>query len=146
MDIALVEDRTPELVGRLADLWRRSVEATHGFLTPADVDRIGGYVPEAIGSVETLAVACADDGAPLGFAGVQDGTLEMLFVDNASRGQGVGSALLGFAVRELGARRLEVNEQNPQAVGFYEHCGWHVTGRRETDDMGEPFPLLQMEL
>ncbi len=146
MDIALVEDRTPELLEQLTALWRRSVEATHGFLTLADIDRIGGYVPEAISSVGTLAVARAEDGALLGFAGVQDGTLEMLFVDDACRGQGAGSALLDFAVRELGARRLEVNEQNPQAAGFYEHCGWRVTGRRETDDMGEPFPLLQMEL
>lgn len=39
-----------------------------------------------------------------------------------------------------------MNEQNPQAQGFYEHCGWHVIGRSETDEQGEPCPILHMEL
>ncbi len=146
MDVMLVEDRPPEMIEQLKGLWRRSVEATHDFLTVADMDRIGAYVPDAIASVEELAVAYGDDEALLGFVGVQDGTVEMLFVDDARRGQGAGSSLLRFAVEELGARQLEVNEQNPQAAAFYAHRGWHVTGRRDVDDRGEPFPLLQMEL
>ena len=139
MEIALAASRTPELVGQLTALWHRSVEATHGFLAPADVDRIAERVPVA------LVVAQGQGGRPLGFAGIQDGSLEMLFVDPAQRSQGIGRALLRFATEEAGARKLEVNEQNPQARRFYEHCGWRVVGYRETDDDGEPFPLLEME-
>lgn len=145
MEIPLAASRTPELIGQPTALWRRSVEATHGFLAPADVDRIAERVPAALEGIEALAVAQGQDGRPLGFAGIQDGSLEMLFVDPAQRSQGIGRALLRFATEEAGARRLEVNEQNPQARRFYEHCGWRVVGYRETDDDGEPFPLLEME-
>jgi putative acetyltransferase len=39
-----------------------------------------------------------------------------------------------------------VNEQNPQAVGFYEHIGFLITGRSTLDGQGKPFPLLHMKL
>ena len=146
MRIVLVEDRSPELMDQLFALWRASVEATHDFLGPDDIDRIAGYVPEALAGVGQLAVAVDEaTGAVLGFAGVDGDKLEMLFIDPAMRGQGIGRALLAFATEELGARRLDVNEQNPQARGFYEHCGWRIVGRSETDSQGDPYPLLHME-
>ncbi len=146
MEIDLVEERTQAIRDQLLALWRASVEATHDFLTPQDIDRIATYVPESLEEVESLAVAMDDTGKPLGFAGVDVDTLEMLFVDPAVRDQGVGRALLNYAVSELDARRLDVNEQNPKARGFYEHCGWRVVGRSDSDDRGEPFPVLHMEL
>ncbi len=146
MRIVLVEERTPELVGELVSVWRASVEATHNFLGPDDIDRIAGYVPEALAGVGQLAAAVNEaTGAALGFAGVDGDKLEMLFIDPAVRGRGIGRALLAFATEELGARRLDVNEQNPQARGFYEHCGWRIVGRSETDSQGDPYPLLHME-
>lgn len=41
---------------------------------------------------------------------------------------------------------MDVNEQNAQARGFYEHEGFEVIGRSETDEQGEPFPILHMRL
>ena len=146
VNITLVEDRTLALMDQLFAVWRASVEATHDFLAPADIDRIATYVPDALRGVDQLAIATDDAGAPLGFAGVQDEVLEMLFIHPSTRGQGIGRTLLAFAVSELGARLLDVNEQNPQAQGFYEHCGWRVIGRSETDEQGEPYPILHMEL
>ena len=37
-----------------------------------------------------------------------------------------------------------VNEQNEQAVGFYKKVGFKVTGRSEVDDLGKPYPLLNL--
>lgn len=146
MDITDIRDRTPELVEALLGVWERSVRATHDFLTDEDVTRIRGYVPQAIEGVGRLAVARAEDGRALGFAGANDGMLEMLFVDADARGTGVGSALLRHAIGDWGVSELTVNEQNPHAVGFYEHMGFVTSGRSETDDAGEPFPLLHMRL
>lgn len=146
MDIMLASDRPDSLVGELVRTWRASVEVTHDFLTADDVDRIATYVPSAIAQIPSLATARDDDGVLLGFAGVDADKLEMLFIGPDHRGKGVGKALLEFAVDELGVGKLDVNEQNGQAHGFYEHEGFVVVGRSEKDEQGEPFPILHMEL
>ena len=127
-DIELGDDTS--LLAELVACWRASVEATHAFLTSDDIERIAGYVPDAIASVAHLA-ACCD---------------EMLFIHPSLRGCGLGSLLLDHAVSEHGATLVDVNEQNGQAVGFYEHYGFEVFDRSETDGMGDPFPILHMRL
>lgn len=139
------EDRTDCLVADVVALWRASVEATHTFLTPPEIDAIEAYVPDAIRAVPLLEVAMAGDGHPVGFAGIDGDMLEMLFVAPDLRGTGVGSLLLDRAFVQ-GARRVDVNEQNPQARGFYERKGFRVIGRSELDDQGAPYPILHMAL
>lgn len=46
-DIELGDDTGP--LAELVACWRASVEATHAFLTSDDIERIAGYVPDAIG-------------------------------------------------------------------------------------------------
>lgn len=41
---------------------------------------------------------------------------------------------------------VTVNEQNPQAVGFYEHLGFVTYQRTDHDEQGNPYPLLYMKL
>lgn len=41
---------------------------------------------------------------------------------------------------------MPVNEQNPQAVGFYEHMGFETYKRTDCDEEGNPYPLLYMNL
>ena len=137
-----VNDRAP-LVQPLTELWERAVRATHHFLTEDEIVRIRGYVLQAIGGVAHL-IASENNGTLLGFAGVDGERLEMLFVDAAARGRGVGAALLREAVERYGVRETTVNEQNPQAVGFYEHMGFCTYKRTERDEEGGPYPLLYM--
>ena len=144
-DLTVVSDRTPELVERLVGVWGRSVRATHTFLSEEEVAEIKPFVPQAIAGVETLVVA-EKDGEPLGFMGVQGGRLEMLFLDPGARGQGLGRRLLEHGIECLGVTELTVNEQNPQAVGFYEHLGFKTYRRTELDEEGRPYPLLYMRL
>ena len=144
------EERTSNLVEELAQVWERSVRATHMFLTEEDIVGMRPEVREGLAAVASLAVAyddaSGDDGSALGFAGVQDDVLEMLFIDAAARGKGVGKKLLQQAVDVHGARRLDVNEQNPQAHGFYLHEGFVDASRSELDSAGRPFPIVHMEL
>lgn len=72
--------------------------------------------------VVRLAHACRMAGPHLGHQDPADGKVEMLFVDPADAGGGIGRALLEHAVAQ-GARAVDVNEQNPQAVGFYLRMG-----------------------
>lgn len=66
------------------------------------------------------------------FAGIDGDMLEMLFVAPQARGKGVGRQLVEYLVRERGIRRVDVNEQNAQAAGFYARLGFRVTGRDAT--------------
>ena len=144
-EIRTVTERTPELVDQLTRVWERSVRATHTFLSGAEVAEIKPFVPQALEGVEALVVA-EKDGAPVGFIGVEGGRLEMLFLDPDVRGQGLGRYLLERGIERLGVTELTVNEQNPQAVGFYEHLGFKTYRRTELDEEGRPYPLLYMRL
>ncbi|WP_258232008.1 GNAT family N-acetyltransferase, partial [Klebsiella pneumoniae] len=60
------------------------------------------------------------------------------------RGCGVGKLLIEHALSLTPKLTTNVNEQNEQAVGFYQKMGFRVTGRSETDDLGQPYPLLNL--
>lgn len=130
----------------LVPLWRASVEATHSFLTKEDIARIENYVPQAIETVEHLVIAQNPEGALLGFIGVAGQKVEMLFLHPTVRGQGLGRRLIEYARERYDIREVDVNEQNEQARAFYEHLGFVVIGRSETDDAGDPFPILHMRM
>ncbi|NIF29139.1 GNAT family N-acetyltransferase [Pantoea sp. Tr-811] len=129
----------------LVQVWEDSVRATHDFLPDAYIlllrEKVLRHYLDAV-----MLVCCKQRGQICGFAGVANGCVHMLFVAPAWRGHGVGKRLLQHAVAELNAERLDVNEQNPQALGFYLHEGFEVIGRSETDGLGQPYPLLHMRL
>ena len=130
----------------LLGVWERSVRATHLFLSDGEVRSIREYVPQALLGAAHLLVAEDEAGAPAAFMGVEDGALEMLFIDPEERGKGLGRRLLRRGIESYGVRRLAVNEQNPRAAGFYEHMGFEVFARSETDEQGNPYPILYMRL
>ncbi|PLX92501.1 MAG: GNAT family N-acetyltransferase, partial [Desulfuromonas sp.] len=63
-----------------------------------------------------------------------------------ARGKGIGALLVAYAINAQGATNVDVNEQNGQALGFYQHLGFSVTGRSPVDGQGKPYPLLHMAL
>lgn len=129
----------------LAAIWERSVRATHLFLTEEDIAEIRrALIPYYFPNVELYALKNTD-GGPLGFIGLATGMIEMLFIDAVYRGHGYGSRLIDFA-KERGATRVDVNEQNPDALRFYLSHGFHITGRDATDDNSRPFPILHLSL
>ena len=143
MKLYEVLDRSQPLLEVLLQIWERSVRATHLFLLDAEVNRIKEYVPRAFEGVEHLIVAEAEK--PVAFMGTQNGRLEMLFVAPEERGRGIGRQLLQYGVESYGVFEVTVNEQNPQAVGFYERMGFETYKRTDTDEEGAPYPLLYMK-
>ena len=50
-------------------------------------------------------------------------------------------------LKRRGLRRTPaVNEQNPQAIGFYLRMGFEMVGRSAVDSLGKPYPLLHMRV
>ena len=145
MNICEVHDRTLEFLRQLLVIWEASVRATHLFLSDAEVRKIKEYVPQALAGVSHLVIAERETGCPVAFMGVEGQRLEMLFLSPEERGAGLGRQLLVYGIRRYGICEVTVNEQNPQAVGFYEHMGFAVYKRTDHDEMGDPYPLLYMK-
>lgn len=131
---------------KLAEIWEAAVRKTHHFLTESDIDYFKPLVRDQYLYMVNLAALRISDQCVIGFAGVAEGKLEMLFMDPRWHGRGYGLRLLRHAVENMGAYLVDVNEQNSQAVGFYKRAGAEVIGRSEKDAMGKPFPLLHMRL
>lgn len=136
----------PEDYARVVELWEASVRATHTFVTEEDITVFRPLVWDGLPAVPHLLGVRDHAGQVVGFIGVKDQEIESLFVHPEWRGKGIGRRLLSYAVMTLGASELDVNEQNPQAIGFYEQMGFEVIGRSAEDGLGKPYPLLHMRV
>ncbi len=146
MKIIEVQNRTPDLISRLLTVWESSVRATHLFLSDSEIKSIKEYVPQALNGIAHLMIAEEETGFPVAFMGIEDGTLEMLFISPEERGKGLGKRLIQYGIKNYAVEKLAVNEQNPQAKGFYEHMDFQVYKRTDHDEQGNPYPLLYMSL
>ena len=144
MKIVEVKERTPDLIKGLLEVWENSVRATHLFLSDSEIQSIKKYVPQALNEVLHLLIAEDESGRPVAFMGVEAGSWEMLFIAPEERGKGLGKRLIQYGIKNYSVEKLTVNEQNPQAKGFYEHMGFQVYKRTDLDEQGNPYPLLYM--
>ncbi|SPZ37408.1 Uncharacterized N-acetyltransferase YjaB [Plesiomonas shigelloides] len=142
----IVENVLPENYAEMLNVWENSVRATHDFITEEDIEFFKPIIIGQAFPAVTLRCVKNEFGSILGFVGIHDSKIEMLFILNEARGKGIGRMLLRYAIEQLGATKVDVNEQNPSAVGFYEHMGFKVISRSPVDDMGKPFPILHMTL
>ena len=101
-------------------------------------------MPQALNEVLHLLIAEDESGRAVAFMGVEAGSLEMLFIAPEERGKGLGKRLIQYGIKNYSVEKLTVNEQNPQAKGFYEHMGFQVYKRTDLDEQGNPYPLLYM--
>ena len=145
MKIIELRERPPELLRQLLEIWESSVRVTHLFLSDGEIENIKQYVPQALKSVPNLIIAENQNGRPIGFMGIAEQKLEMLFIADSERGKGVGKRLLQYGIDNYSVNELAVNEQNPLAKGFYEHMGFKVSKRTDIDEQGAPYPLLYMK-
>lgn len=128
----------------MAALWERSVRASHDFLSDSDIAEIFLKLPKFFNAVELRGWRNQNEQL-LGFIGLAEKHIEMLFVDADAIGQGIGKALLEWARLE-GANKVDVNEQNPKALNFYQHLGFVEVSRSEMDGQGRPFPIIHLEM
>lgn len=146
MRIIEIKERTEILINQLLEVWEDSVKATHLFLSNEEIESIKEYVPQAISGVSHLIIMENESHQPIAFMGIEDRKLEMLFIKNNERGKGLGKQLLNYGIENYNVNRLAVNEQNPEAKGFYEYMGFKTYKRTELDEQGNPYPILYMRL
>ncbi|WP_430513796.1 GNAT family N-acetyltransferase [Pannonibacter phragmitetus] len=86
------------------------------------------------------------NGQPAGFIGLLDDFIGGLFVDPAQHGRGLGRALVNHALKSRSSLELEVYARNEAAHGFYRRLGFMEVSRRQVDDNGLSFELIQLRL
>lgn len=125
------------------EIWRRAVDATHHFLSPRDRSAIEvellAFFPQV-----SLDLAVDASGIPRGFMFLHEGHLEALFIDPDHHGSRIGKALISRAIAAHPELTTDVNAQNPEALGFYEHLGFVRRGRSSHDGQGRPYPLIHL--
>lgn len=133
----------PDEGERIIEIWRGAVDATHDFLSIQDriaIDKeVCGFLPQA-----ALGLAVDQHDRPLAFMLMSEAHLEALFVDPAFHAHGIGAALVRHGISLQRRLTRDVNEQNGQAVGFYERMGFTRTGRSPLDGEGRPYPLIHL--
>lgn len=134
----------PDEGARVVEIWRNAVDATHGFLSPEDRQAIDEMVCGFLPQVPLWLAVDAND-YPQAFMLIDNGHMQALFVDSACRGTGIGAALVRHGLSLHPNMTTDVNEQNGQAVGFYEKIGFKRTGCSPLDDQGRPYPLIHLE-
>ncbi|WP_434779187.1 GNAT family N-acetyltransferase [Neisseria sp. Ec49-e6-T10] len=130
----------------LVDIWLRAVKQTHHFLDESDISFFHKIVSEqALSSCPVWQIKDQQE-IPVGFIGIDQQKIEMLFVEPDKHGHGIGSLLMDFAIKEHQVTAVDVNEQNVLAMAFYQKHGFEVIGRSPFDGTGRPFPILHMSL
>jgi len=141
-----VETTTSADYLELIAVWESSIRASHSFLSEEDIAFLKPLILEQYLDAVDLRIVKDEFDNVIGFIGVAEQNVEMLFVSAEHRHKGIGALLLKNAIRNQAAKKVDVNEQNPDAVGFYKALGFNVIARSPLDGQGKPFPLLHMQL
>ncbi|HGJ5858382.1 MAG TPA: acetyltransferase [Arsenophonus nasoniae] len=127
-------------------IWENSVRATHDFLPEKMIATLrplilNNYLPNL-----QVYMSVDEQNSITGFMAIEQNRLEILFIAPTLRRKGIGKALLQYAVTHFAVNEVDVNEQNKQAIDFYQQQGFKVYDRSELDGEGNPFPLLHLRL
>lgn len=137
--------RNETLIDKLTIIWQKSVEATHLFLSPQDIKDILPQVVIGLKQIPILLVSFTDDDEPIGFAGIADDKLEMLFLSPDYFQQGIGYKMISTAIQDYQIKYVDVNEQNLKALKFYLRQGFTIFKRSPVDSDNRPFPILHLK-
>jgi putative acetyltransferase len=129
----------------LIEIWEASVRASHDFLSEADISHFKGRILDEFFDLVDLYSHKNETRKTLGFLGISPDKIEMLFILPEQQGKGIGKLLLNFAITQKGITKVDVNEQNPRAVGFYKKRGFQIIHRNALDAEGKPFAILEMD-
>lgn len=128
----------------ILELWERSVIATHHFLTVDDRLKLKEEIPSYFPNLDVRLWYIEDQ--LIGFSGVHQSHLEMLFLDPDLTGKGYGTQMIRSLIEDYGVTSVDVNKDNENATRFYLKSGFTVVSEKPTDGEGRPYPILNLKL
>ncbi|WP_435354177.1 GNAT family N-acetyltransferase [Emticicia sp. SJ17W-69] len=141
-----IEKYNDDFRNQIIEIWEESVRATHHFLQSEDIDFYKSIVQTI--DFNTFDVFCgfSENKELVGFLGIAENKLEMLFLKPECIGKGIGKTMMDFALNELKITEVDVNEDNTNALDFYKKFGFKVYDRTPLDGTEKPYPILKMRL
>ena len=85
-----------------------------------------------------------DEAFVKGMIHIEGNQIAELYVDPFFEGQGIGSALIEFAIEQKNCDRLWVLEKNTKAIRFYQKHGFSFTSEKQLQD-GTPEFIVKMQ-
>ena len=117
----------------LLQIWERAVRSSHHFLSEEDIRFYKPLVRHEYFPAVQLYTIRNHSGQITAFMGLSDNLIEMLFVDPDEQGHGYGKQLIEFAIRQKQIHKVDVNEQNRQALRFYQNRGFEIISRDDLE-------------
>ncbi|WP_051940705.1 GNAT family N-acetyltransferase [Stenoxybacter acetivorans] len=117
-------ERDEQTIINLLNIWETVVKKTHTFLSDHNIAEIKPEVYKILKTIDILCCYADDNGVLQGFIGIENQKIEALFIAEHVRRQGIGKILLDNAVNQYQISLVDVNEQNKQGLGFYQHMGF----------------------
>ena len=106
----------------LVDLWVTAWQAT---LPSIDFEDRRGWIDAFLRDWRYATIVAERGDRPIGFASLEGDILQQLVVTLSARGQGIATRLLDATKKAASAGlTLDVNQDNPRAVRFYEREGF----------------------
>lgn len=124
------------------NIWKKSAKETHHFLTPNDFNFYLEIIPQHLDAVALD--LWHDDTNLVGFSGVSEDELVMLFLDPDFIGKKYGSRILTWLIENKNIKKIDVNTQNEHAKNFYLSHGFRIDSEDEIDGFGKPYPITHL--
>lgn len=126
----------------LTEIWEHGARSTHHFMDDDDFAEARPVIRDRL--LPSMDVSVAEvDGAPVGFIGMRESHVVLLYLEPDHTRRGIGSALLRHVDR-AGPLSVEVYEGNTDGMAFYRHGGFVESRRLPTDTFGRPFPVVHL--
>ena len=91
----------------IVDIWEESVRATHHFLKEEDIEYFKPLILNTYLDAVELRCIKNENEKILGFLGVADQNLEMLFIRPKFRGKKIGKTLLDYSIDKLNVTKKD---------------------------------------
>lgn len=126
----------------ILNIWEKSAKETHHFLSKDDFEFYKRIIPQHLDSVSLS--LWYDSENLIGFSGINETELVMLFLDPDFIGKGYGSRILLWLMENKKINRIDVNTQNEKAKIFYLKHGFKIFSEDEIDGFGKPYPITHL--
>lgn len=122
-------------VDRVVEIWRETNLAAHSFVASSWFKSYEPQLKDRL--LESEVYVYEDHRGILGFAGIENGYLEGIFVRQDAQSQGIGGALMSICKTKYFKIRLHVFCKNERAVDFYMRQGFQISKKRVSEETGQ---------